>query len=163
MTTVRIRQRSTVPLNSLVAALIDFGPGRAEIFGNGHEHWVRVNVRGDTWTDVTEGSSGSPGAWERLRCDWSEFNVVTLTTIDSNVWRPGGGLVYSLAARGDGGTDIDLVVVRRGRGMRGRLRAALMALAGRAALARGLRRSLRAIEQSRPREAPMGGVSAGGA
>ena len=161
MTTVRIRQRSTVPLNSLVAALIDFGPGRAEIFGQGHEHWVRVNVRGDTWTDVTEGSPGA--AWERLRCDWSEFNVVPLTTIDSNVWRPGGGLMYSLASRGDGGTDIDLVVVRQGRGMRGRLRAALMALTGRATLARGLRRSLRAIEHSRPREAPTGGVSAGGA
>ena len=160
MTTVRIRQRTTIPLNRLVAALIDFGPGRAEIFGGRHERWVRVNVRGDTWTDVTEGSSGA--SWERLRCDWSDFDVVRLTTIDSNMWRPDGGWVYSLASRADGGTDIDLVVVRRGLRMRGRLRAALMIVTGRRAFRRDLRRSLRAIERSRPREAPTGGVSAGG-
>jgi hypothetical protein len=160
MTTVRVRQSTTVPLNRLVAALIDFGPGRDEIFGNGREHWVWVNVRGDTWTDVTEGSSG--GLWERLRCDWSQFNVVRLTTIDSSIWRPGSGWVYSLNARGDGGTDIDLVVVRKGRSMRGRLRAALMAVTGKSILGRDLRRSLKAIEQSRPQEATKGEVSAGG-
>jgi len=89
MTTVHIRQSTTVSLNRFVAALINFGPGRGEIFANGHGHWVRVNVRGDTWTDVTEGSSGA--RWERLRCDWSELNVVRLTTIDSNIWRPESG------------------------------------------------------------------------
>jgi hypothetical protein len=161
MTTVRIRQRTTIPLNRLVAALIDFGPGREEIFGGRHERWVTVNVRGDTWTDVTEGSSGK--SWERLRCDWSDFDVVRLTTIDSNVWRPDSGWEYSLASRADGGTDIDLVVVRRGLRMRGRLRAALMIVTGKRAFRRDLRRILRAIERSRPREAPMGGVSAGGA
>jgi hypothetical protein len=161
MTTVHIRQSTTVPLNRLVAALIDFGPGREEIFGGRHEHWIRVNVRGDTWTDVTEGAPGAQ--WERVRCDWSDFNVVRLTTIDSNIWRPDGGWVYSLSSRGAGGTDIDLVVVRKGLSLRGWLRAAVMKLTGRTVLRRQLRRSLRAIERSRPREAPMGGVSAGGA
>jgi hypothetical protein len=160
MTTVHIKQSTTVSLNRFVGALINFGPGRREIFANSHEHWVRVNVRGDTWTDVTEGSSGA--LWERLRCDWSELNVVRLTTIDSNVWRPEGGWVYSLIPRADGGTDIDLVVVRKGRSMRGRFRAALMAVAGKPILRRDLRKSLRAIEQSRSREAQKGGVSAGG-
>jgi hypothetical protein len=109
---------------------------------------------------VTEGWSGP--WWERLRCDWSEFNVVRLTTIDSNIWRPGSGWVYSLTFRGDGGTDIDLVVVREGRSMRGRFSATLIAVTGKPVLGRDLRRSLRAIEQSRPRKAPKGRVSAGG-
>jgi hypothetical protein len=161
MTTVHIRQSTTVPLNRFVAALIDFGPGREEIFGSRQVDWVRVNVRGDTWMDVTEGSSHA--LWERVRFDWSDFNVVRLTTIDSNVWRPDSGSVYRLRSRAGGGTEIDLVVVRKGLSPRGRLRAALMKVTGRRVLRRQLRRSLRAIEQSRPREAPMGGVSAGGA
>ena len=73
MTTVHIRQSTTVSLNRFIAALINFGPGRGEIFASSREHKVRVNIRGDTWTDVTEGSSGA--RWERLRCDWSELNV----------------------------------------------------------------------------------------
>jgi len=160
MTTVHIRQSTTVSFNRLVAALINFDPGSREIFANGHGHWVMVNVRGDTWTGVTEGSSGK--LWERLRCDWSELNVVRLTTIDSNVWRPESGWVYSLIPRADGGTDIDLVVVRKGRSMRGRFRAALMAVTGKPILGRDLRKSLRAIEQSRSQEAQKGGGSASG-
>ncbi len=62
---------------------------------------------------------------------------------------------------GLGGTDIDLVVVRKGRSVRGRFSAALMAVTGKPILGRDLRKSLRAIEQSRPQEAPKGGVSAG--
>jgi hypothetical protein len=160
MTTVHIRQSTTVSLNRFVAALINFGPGRGKIFANGHGHWVRVNVRGDTWTDVIEGSSGA--RWERLRCDWSELNVVRLTTIDSNIWRPESGWVYSLTPRADGGTDIDLVVVRKGRSVRGRFRAAIMAVAGKLILRSDLHKSLRAIEQSRPQETRKGGVSASG-
>jgi hypothetical protein len=38
MTTVHIRQSIPVPLKRLVAALIDFGPGREEVFGKGREH-----------------------------------------------------------------------------------------------------------------------------
>ncbi|MDX6334394.1 MAG: hypothetical protein QOG05_1734 [Streptosporangiaceae bacterium] len=40
MTTVHIRQSTIVPLERLVAALIDFGPGREGVFGKGHEHRV---------------------------------------------------------------------------------------------------------------------------
>jgi len=83
MTTVHIRQSTTVSLNRFVAALINFAPGRGEIFANGHGHWVRVNVRGDTRTDVTEGSSGHGGSG----CDWSELNVVPAGTAE----QPGHG------------------------------------------------------------------------
>jgi len=88
--------------------------------------------------------------------------VVRLTTIDSNIWRPESGWVYSLTPRADGGTDIDLVVVRKGRSVRGRFRAAIMAVAGKAILRSDLHKSLRAIEQSRPQETRKGGVSASG-
>jgi hypothetical protein len=40
MTTVHIRQSTIVPLERLVAALIDFRPAREEVFGKGHEHRV---------------------------------------------------------------------------------------------------------------------------
>jgi hypothetical protein len=105
---------------------------------------VKVNARGDTWADVTEGSAG--GVWERLRYDWSQPQVMRLTTLDSDIWGLGSGWTYTLAARPDGGTDVDLVVARRGRNIRGRVAAGLVALAGRRVLGRDLRRTLRAIE-----------------
>ncbi len=39
MTTVHIRQSTTLSFNRLVASLINFDPGRREIFANGHGHW----------------------------------------------------------------------------------------------------------------------------
>ena len=146
MATVHVKQSTTVPPDRFIAALTNFGPGRGKVFAYSHEDSVKVNARGDTWADVTEGSAG--GVWERLRYDWSQPNVVRLTTTDSNVWSSESGWVYTLAPRADGGTDIDLVAVRKGRNAKGRLAAGLVALAGRSLIGRDLRRSLRAIEQS---------------
>ncbi len=147
MATIHIKQSTSASPGRFIAALTNFGPGRGEIFAYSHEDSVRVNTRGDDWADVTEGSVG--GFWERLRYDWSEPNVVRLKTIDSNVWSAGSGWVYRLTPRKDGGTDIDLVVVHKGRNVRGRLGAGLMALAGRLILGRDLRKSLKVIERSR--------------
>lgn len=141
MPTVHIHETTTVPPDGFVAALTDFGPDRAEIFRNSH---AKVHASGDTWADVTEGVSAS---WERLRYDWSQPNVVRLTTTDSNTWSTGSNWVYTLTPRADGGTDIDLVVARKGGKARGWLGAGLMAVGGRSLVGADLRRSIKAIEQ----------------
>jgi hypothetical protein len=146
MATVHVKQSTTVPPDRFIAALTNFGPGRGEIFAYSQEDSVRVNSRGDAWADVTEGSAG--GVWERLRYDWSQAGVVRLSTVDSDIWAVGSGWTYTLASRPDGGTDVDLVVVRRGRNVRGRVAAGLVALAGGWLLGRDLRRTLRAVERS---------------
>lgn len=147
MATVHVKQTATVAPDRFIAALTNFGPGRGKIFAYSHEDSVKVNTRGDTWADVTEGSAG--GVWERLRYDWSQPNVVRLTTLDSNMWSTGSGWTYTLTPRDDGGTDIDLVVERSGRNAKGRVAAALVALTGRWLIGRDLRRTVNAIEQSR--------------
>jgi hypothetical protein len=147
MATVHIKQSTTVAPDRFIAALTNFGPGRGEIFAYSHEDSVKVKARGDTWAEVTEGSAG--GVWESLRYDWSQPNVVRLTTLESNIWGPSSGWTYTLTPRNDGGTDIDLVVVRKGRNARGRVAAGLVAPAGTRLVGRDLRRTLEAIEQSR--------------
>ena len=147
MATVHVKQSTTVPPDRFVAALTNFGPGRGKIFAYSQEDSVKVNARGDTWADVTEGSAG--GVWERLRYDWSQPNVVRLTTTDSNVWSSESSWAYTLIPRDDRGTDIDLVLVRRGRNAKGCLAAGLVALTGRWLVGRDLQRTLRAIEKSR--------------
>lgn len=52
-----------------VAALTDFGPGRAELFPNSTDDELEVHSKGPTEADVTEGSKG---IWERLHYDWSD-------------------------------------------------------------------------------------------
>jgi hypothetical protein len=144
MPTVHIHESTSVPPDRFVAALTDFGPGRDEIFRNSH---AKVHESGDTWADVTEGASVG---WERLRYDWSQPNVVRLTTTDSNAWSTDSNWVYTLAPRADGGTDIDLVVARKGRNARAWLGAGLMAVGGKSLVRGDLRRSIKAIEAAGP-------------
>ena len=146
MATIHIKRSATVSPERFVAALTNFGPGRGKVFAYSHEASVTVHARADTWADVTEGSAA--GTWERLHYDWSQPNVVRLTTTDSNTWSTGSGWVYTLTPRSDGKTDIDLAVVHKGKNAKGRLGAAIMAVAGRWILGRDLRRTLTALERT---------------
>jgi hypothetical protein len=53
----------------------------------------------------------------------------------------------ALTPRADGGTDIDLVLARKGRNARGWLGAGLMAVGGKSLVRGDLRRTIKAIEQ----------------
>lgn len=146
MATIHLKQSTTVSPERFLGALTTFGPGRGKIWSNSHEDSVKVNDRGETWADVTEGSTA--GFWERLRYDWSQPNVIRLTTTDSNAWSSQSSWLYTLAPRTDGGTDIDLVAVRIGRSAKGRLVAGLLTVAGKSVLGGNLRKSIKAIEHS---------------
>jgi len=101
-----------------VAGLTNFGPGRSKLFGNSADDYLKVHHRGPSDADVTEGSGG---IWERLHYDWSDPNHVVLTTTDSNTWGGASGHTYTFTRRPDGLTDIDVVVVRDGKNLKGRL------------------------------------------
>jgi hypothetical protein len=72
--------------------------------------------------------------------------VVTLDVLDSNAFGPGSTWTYRLDPDGDGGTDIDLTVVRVPSTAKGRVLDALLALGGGLFFARDLRRSVRTLE-----------------
>ena len=143
MTTVHLHQTTTATPEQFLAGLTDFGPDRSKIFPNSADGYLKVHDQGPDWADVTEGSNG---IWERLRYDWSNPGRITMTTTDSNTWGGHSGHTYTLTPRPDGTTDVDAVVVREGKNLKGRLLAILVSAGGKRVLARALGRTAKAIE-----------------
>ena len=69
MATIHMHETTTAPPEQYVAGLTDFGPGRAKLFGNSAEGYLKVHDQSPGHADVTEGSGG---IWERLDYDWSD-------------------------------------------------------------------------------------------
>ena len=143
MSTIHLHQSTTLTPEQYVAGLTDFGPGRSKLFGNSADEYLKVHSRGRTEADVTEGSGG---IWERLRYDWSDPNHVVLTTTDSNTWGGESSHTYNFTRRPDGLTDIDVVVVRDGKNLKGRLLGLVVGTIGKGVLEKAFVNSVKAIE-----------------
>ncbi len=143
MTTIHMHANTSVTPEQFVAALTDFGPGRSELFGNSDDGYLEVQETGDHHAVVTEGSGG---VWEQLDYDWSDPEHIVLTTTDSNAWGRHSGHTYDLTRRANGTTDIDYVVVREGKNLRGWLLGAVLATVGKSVLTKAFRNSVTAIE-----------------
>jgi hypothetical protein len=154
MSTIHLHQTTTLTPEQYVAGLTDFGPGRSKIFGNSADEYLKVHHKGPAQADVTEGSGG---VWERLHYDWSDPSRVVLTTIDSNVWGGASGHTYTFTRRSDGATDIDVVVVRDGKNVRGWVLGLVLGTIGKRVLERAFENSVKAIEKrnsSAPTDSP---------
>jgi hypothetical protein len=143
MATIHIHQTTTSTPEQFVAGLTDFGPGRSKLFGNSTDEYLKVHHRGSSDADVTEGSRG---IWERLHYDWSNPSRVVMTTTDSNVWGRASGHTYTFTRRPDGKTDVDAVVVREGKNLKGRLLELVVGTIGRGVLERAFENTVKAIE-----------------
>jgi hypothetical protein len=143
MSTLRFHQTTTSTPEQFIAALTDFGPGRSKIFGNSADAYLKVHYRGSSEADVTEGSGG---IWERLHYDWSNPNRVVMTTTDSNTWGGASGHTYTFTRRPDGKTDLDAVVVRDGKNLKGHLLGLVLGTIGKNVLKKAFDNSIRAIE-----------------
>jgi len=143
MATFHFHENTTATPEQFIAGLTDFGPGRQELFGNSADDQLKVHDRGPDWADVTEGSGG---VWERLHYDWSDPDRVVMTTTDSNAWGGSSGHTYTFTRRPDGTTDLDAVVVRDGKNLKGRTLALLFKSGGKRVLAKALHSTVKAIE-----------------
>jgi hypothetical protein len=143
MPTIHLTATTTATPEQFIAGLTDFGPGRSQLFGRSADGELKVHDQGPDWADVTEGSGG---VWERLRYDWSDPARVVLTTTDSNAWGRNSGHTYSFKKLADGRTEIDVVVVREGKNLKGRLIGALLTVVGKGALGKELNKTVAAIE-----------------
>jgi hypothetical protein len=143
MATIHLHQRTTATPEQFVAGLTDFGPGRAKLFGNSTDGYLRVHDRGPHQADVTEGSGG---IWERLHYDWSDPRHVVLTTTDSNTWGGHSGHTYTLKPEPGGTTDVDVVVVREGKNLKGRALGIVLTVLGKRILGKQLGKTAKAIE-----------------
>jgi hypothetical protein len=143
MATLHFTINTTLTPAQFIDGLTDFGPGRSELFANSADDYLQVHDLGLDHADVTEGSGG---IWERLSYDWSDPDRVVMTTTDSNVWGGDSGHVYTFTRKTDGTTDLDAVVIRRGKNLRGRAIAIVLGLFGKHVLEGALRDTVKAIE-----------------
>ena len=143
MSTIHLHKTTTLTPEQYVAGLTDFGPGRAKLFGNSADEYLKVHSQSGSQADVTEGSSG---IWERLHYDWSDPNHVVLKTTDSNLWGGASGHTYNFTRRPDGKTDIDVTVVRDGKNLKGRLLGLVVGTVGKGVLEKAFANSVKAIE-----------------
>jgi hypothetical protein len=143
MATIHFHQTTTATPEQFIAGLTDFGPGRSELFKNSADGYLQVHGLGPQWADVTEGSGG---VWERLNYDWSNVHHVVLTTTDSNLFGGASGHTYTLTPQPDGTTDIDVVLVREGKNLKGRIVAGVLGTVGKRSLAKAFANSVKAIE-----------------
>lgn len=143
MATVHLTERTLASPQQFVASITDFGPGRRELFPNSADGYLKVHSEGVGTADVTEGSAG---IWERLRYDWSDPNRVVMTTLDSNIWGGNSGHTYTFTPLPDGSTQVDVVVVREGKNLRGRIVELLVGSVGKAVLRKALKSTIKAVE-----------------
>jgi hypothetical protein len=143
MSTIHFHQTTTSTPEQFIAGLTDFGPGRAKLFSNSADSYLKVHHQGVREADVTEGSSG---IWERLQYDWSDPNHVKLTTTDSNVFGGASGYTYTLSPLPNGMTDVDVVIVRQGKNLKGRVLSGVLGTVGKGSLRKAFVKSVKAIE-----------------
>jgi len=143
MSTIHLHQTTTLTPEQYVAGLTDFGPGRSKIFGNSADEYLKVHSKNTHDADVTEGSGG---IWERLRYDWSNPNRVVLTTTDSNTWGGASGYVYTFPRQPNGTTNIDVVIVREGKNLKGKVLGLVLGTIGRGVLKKAFENSVKVIE-----------------
>jgi hypothetical protein len=143
MPTTRFSCHTTLSPSEVMTVLTDFGPDRASRWPNVDEAHFSLHELGPDWAEVTEGNRL---AWERERYSWdATAGMVTIETLDSNVWRPGIGWRYRLTPA-DGGTDVHVSLTRAPTSFRGRLVGVLVSLVGARALGRQFQSVLRKAE-----------------
>src|SRR5258706_5530216 len=143
MPTIHLHQTTASTPEQYVAGLTDFGPGRSKLFGNSADEYLKVHNRGRSDADVTEGSGAIR---ERLQYDWSDPNRVVLTTTDSNLWGGASGHTYTFTRRPNGTTNIDVVVIREGKNLKGRVLGFVLRTIGKRVLQTAFENSVKAIE-----------------
>src|SRR5215510_5189834 len=143
MSTIYLHQTTTLTPEQYIAGLTDFGPGRARLFPNSTDEYLKVHYLAKSEADVTEGSGG---IWERLHYNWANPDRVVLTTTDSNLWGGASGHTYTFKRLPNGTTDIDVVVVRDGINLKGRLLGFVLGTIGRRVLEKAFENSVKAIE-----------------
>lgn len=143
MPTIHLHETTTATPEQFLAGLTDFGPDRSKIWGNSTDDCLTVHDEAPTQADVTEGSRS---IWETLHYDWSDPRHITLTTTDSNVWGGHSGHTYTLTPRPDGTTEVDAVIVREGKNLKGRLLGIVVGAGGKRVLGKALGNTVKAIE-----------------
>src|SRR5260221_9725896 len=98
-------------------------------------------------------TGGSGGGWTKRRPALSSSRRTapgaqsnSARTTDSNTWGGASGHTYTFTRQPNGTTDIDVVVVRDGKNLKGRMLGFVVGTIGRGVLERAFANSIKAIE-----------------
>jgi hypothetical protein len=69
-----------------------------------------------------------------------------MVTTDSNIWGGASSHTYTLTPQPDGSTDIDVVVVREGKNLRGKLTGVLAGSIGKSVITKGFANTVKALD-----------------
>ncbi|MFJ2399162.1 hypothetical protein ACIOTI_41410 [Streptomyces sp. NPDC087843] len=123
MAVVRFHLASTLTPSAVLDVLTDFSPARAQEWPTIDSDHFTVHRFGDSWAEVTEGTNA---AWERGRYDWDrKKGRVTVSTLDSKLFGPGGGWVFQTTPEGKG-TRIDIELTREPTAFKDKVLAAVL-------------------------------------
>ena len=121
MPAVQVVDRTPVPPERVLEAARDFSERRFELWPDVHAEHFALHRAGDGFAGVTEGNPWPIGPfWGRLRYDWSEPGSIKGVVIDSNVFKPGSRWELT-ATPADGGSRVEVTMVREFKGLKGRV------------------------------------------
>jgi hypothetical protein len=95
---------------------------------------------------IPDDRRNAAGIWERLHYDWSDPDHIVLTTTDSNLWGGASGHTYTFTRRPDGTSEVDAVVVREGKNLKGKALGLFLGSVGKGSLAKAFAKTVKAIE-----------------
>ncbi len=147
MPSLRIKVITTISKQQFTDALTDFGNDRGLTWGNSQPTHLIIHEVGESTAHITEGSNVFGGAWERLHYDWSQPNIVTLRTVDSNIWAEGSGWVYEFEEQHDSMTMITATVTRYPNSLKGRMLLVLLGSVGKPLIKKSFKDTIKKIEQ----------------
>jgi len=143
MPTTQFTVHTSLSPSDAMGFFTDFGPDRASRWPNVDDKHFKVHELGPDWAEVTEGNAMG---WERERYSWdAATGLVTIDTLDSNLWGPGSGWRYRLTPAA-GGTDVQVTLTRTPTSLAGRLVGALIPIVGARTLGKQFRSALRRAE-----------------
>ena len=143
MATTKFTVRTSLSPSQVLAVITDFGPQRTLWWPNVDEAHFTVHGQGPGWAEVTEGMGMG---WERERYSWdAATGIVTIDTLESNLWGPGSGWRYEIVPA-DEGSDLRVSLTRVPNSVKGRIVAALIPIAGPRALGKQFQSVLRRAE-----------------
>lgn len=133
MATTTFTVHTRLSPTEVMAVITDFGPERSRWWPNVDEAHFTVHEQGPNWAEVTEGTDMG---WERERYSWDVGSgIVTIETLDSNLWGPGSSWRYEIVSAAEG-ADLRVKLTRVPNSFKGKLIGALIPIAGPLALKR---------------------------
>ena len=143
MTTIHFTEVTTSTPEQFVAGLTDFGPGRSKLFANSHDDFLRVYDQGpgEPTSPRARAASGSACTTTGPTRTTSSSPLPTGTSWAAAPYTPtrsSGGLTA--------GTEIDVVIVRDGKKVKGGLLGLVFMFFGKRVLGKAFDGTVRAIE-----------------